>query len=401
MNWIALKMLTGDRVKYAGIVAGVTFAALLIAQQASVAVGLLLRTTAQVQDVADVDIWVMDPNVEFVDEFKPLTEDDLYRVQGVPGVAWAVRFYKGQARIKLGAGTKATSKPGDAKYQQAIVLGLDDATLVGAPREIVLGRLADLRQPDAVIMDENGYHYLWPDEPLALGKVLEMNDHRAVLVGVCKASATFQTFPILYARYHQAIQYVPQERRVMSAVLVQAGEGVDKQELCRRIERQTRLRSAGPGREPRPGLKALTREQFIASTLMYFVRRTGIIVNFSITVGLGFVVGCAIAGQTFYTFTLENLNQFGALKAMGVTNRRITGMVLFQGLVVGLLGYGLGVGLAAGFGAMASGGNWLAFYMPWQVLLGTGAAAALIVGLSSLVCISKVLVLEPAAVFRG
>src|SRR6516164_10582060 len=131
MSWIAIKMLTGDRAKYLGIVAGVTFAALLIAQQASIAIGLLLRTTAQIQDIADVDIWVMDPNVEFVDEFKPLTEDDLYRVQGVPGVAWAVRFYKGQARIKLGDGT----------FQQAIVLGLDDATLVGAPRQILLGSL--------------------------------------------------------------------------------------------------------------------------------------------------------------------------------------------------------------------------------------------------------------------
>src|SRR6516162_6863125 len=200
MNWIAIKMLTGDRAKYLGIVAGVTFAALLIAQQASIAVGLLLRTTAQIQDVADVDIWVMDPNVQFIDELKPLTENDLYRVQGVPGVAWAVRFYKGQARIKLGAGMRGYAGGGEAKYQQAVVLGLDDATLVGAPREVVLGSLADLRKPDAVIMDEDGYKYLWPDEPLRVGRVLEMNDHRAVIVGICKASPTFQTFPILYAR---------------------------------------------------------------------------------------------------------------------------------------------------------------------------------------------------------
>src|SRR5437588_10608807 len=127
-------MLTGDRAKYAGIVAGVTFAALLIAQQSSIAIGLLLRTTATIQDVADVDVWVMDPNVEFIDELKPLTENDLYRVQGVPGVRWAVRFYKGQGRIKLGVG-----RQGKAQYQQAIILGLDDATLVGAPREMVLG----------------------------------------------------------------------------------------------------------------------------------------------------------------------------------------------------------------------------------------------------------------------
>src|SRR4051794_27435238 len=96
MTWIALKMLAGDRAKYLGILAGITFAALLIAQQASIACGLLLRTTAQIQDVADADVWVMDRNVEFIDELKPLTDNDLYRVQGVPGVAWAVRFYKGQ-----------------------------------------------------------------------------------------------------------------------------------------------------------------------------------------------------------------------------------------------------------------------------------------------------------------
>ncbi len=398
MGWIALKMLTGDRAKYLGIVSGVTFAALLIAQQASIAIGLLLRTTSHVQDVADVDIWVMDPNVQFIDEFKPLTENDLYRVQGVPGVAWAVRFYKGQGRLKLDVGGDKKK----AKYQQSVVLGLDDSTLVGALREILLGSLADLRKPDAVIIDESGYRYLWPNEPLAVGRELEMNDHRAVIVGVCKASDTFQTFPIFYCRYHQAIRYVPQERKVMSAILVGAEEGVPHEEVCRRIMEQTRLKPLKPGDPPRAGLKALTRAQFITSTLMYYVRRTGIVVNFGITVSLGFIVGCAIAGQTFYTFTLENLNQFGSLKAMGVTNLRIVGMVLTQAFVVGAFGYGLGVGSAMLFGKMmASVGSRLAFYMPWQVLAGTAAAVGLIVVLSSLVSVYKVLVLEPAVVFRG
>src|SRR5262249_29281993 len=169
MTWIAIKMLTGDRAKYLGIIAGVTFAALLIAQQGSIFCGLMLRTTAQIQDIADVDIWVMDPNVEYIDEIKPMSENYVSRVRGGPGGAWAVPFYKGQGRLKLG----------DGKYQQAIVLGLDDQTLVGAPRQVILGTLADLRQPDAVMIDEAGYRYLWPDEPLRVGRVLEMNDHRA------------------------------------------------------------------------------------------------------------------------------------------------------------------------------------------------------------------------------
>jgi putative ABC transport system permease protein len=395
MNWIAFKMLVGDRAKFLGIVAGLTFAALLIAQQASIGVGLLLRTTSTIQDIVDVDVWVMDPNVEFIDELKPLSENDLYRVRSVPGVRWAVRFYKDQGRMKLGVGNKDRRDDSKAKYQQTMVLGLDDATYVGAPRTMVAGNLADLRQPDAVIIDENGYHYLWPNEPIILGRELEMNDQRAVIVGVCKASDTFQTFPIFYTRYNNAVQYVPQARKVMSAILVGTEPGASKDDVCRRIEERTRPNSKVPG------LKAMTREQFIELTLMYFVRRTGIVVNFSITVALGFIVGCAIAGQTFYTFTLENLNQFGSLKAMGVSNLRIVGMVLFQGLIVGALGYGLGVGLAAIFGEIMPRVSRLAFFMPWQVLAGTAAAVAVIVIGASLISVIKVVRLEPAVVFRG
>jgi putative ABC transport system permease protein len=86
---------------------------------------------------------------------------------------------------------------------------------------------------------------------------------------------------------------------------------------------------------------------------------------------------------------------------MGVSNARIVGMVLFQGLVVGLLGYGLGVGLAALFGEVVPRFTRLAFYMPWQVLLVTAGAVAIIVTLSSLFSVRKVLLLEPAVVFRG
>ncbi len=393
MNWIALKMLTGDRAKYIGILAGVTFAALLIAQQLSIACGLLLRTTSTIQDIGDADIFVMDPEVQFIDELKPLTESDLYRVQGVPGVAWAVRYYKGQGRLKLDVGRNE----GPGLYQQVIVLGLDDATLVGAPRKIVIGSLAALREPDAVIMDLAGFKYLWPNDPIenAIGRVLEMNEHRAVIVGLCEASPTFQTLPILYTRYHQAVQFIPQERRIMSMVLVGAEEGTAHREVCRRIEAQS-----GLGIDKR-ALKAVTHHEFVWMTIRYFMAHTGIMINFSITTVLGFIVGVAIAGQTFYTFTLENLNQFGCLKAMGVTNPRIIAMVLLQALVVGLLGFCLGVGLAAVFGEVVPRFTPLAFFMHWRVMAGTLAAVLLIVTLSSLVSVRKVLKLEPAVVFRG
>jgi putative ABC transport system permease protein len=376
--WIAWKMLIGNRVKYLGIVFGVVFAALLIAQQSSIFCGLMLLTISQIRDTQGPDIWVMDKNVQYVDDIKPLSDTELFRVKGVPGVEWAVRFYKGIARARLEEGT----------YEQMILLGIDDATLVGAPEGVFMGSIADLRKPDAVIIDAVGYKRIWPGEPLRLGRVFEMNDRRAVIVGITTASKTFQSFPIIYTRYSQAVLFAPRERKVLSFVLADPAPGVPAEEVCRQIEAQT-------------GLQALTRQQFTWKTIRYYLQKTGIPINFGITVFLGFLVGTAIAGQTFYLFTVENIRQFGALKAMGTSNWTILCMVLFQAIQVGIVGYGVGVGLAALFGVATKGFGRLSFFMPWQVLAITGAAVFVIVLLASLLSIRKVLVVDPAIVFRG
>lgn len=374
---MALKMLMGDRAKYYGLILGITFAAVLIAQQVSIFLGMMRLSISQIEDVKQPAIWVMHPRVRFVDDVKPLSDNDLHRVRGVAGVKWAVPFFKGQARARLA----------DGNYQQVIVLGLDDDTLIGAPAEMVAGSLADLRLPDAVIIDERGYRRIWPNTPYERNRTFEMTDRRAEVVGVCKASRTYQTFPIVYTRFSQATMFVPVERKVLSFVLVQGCEGLSGREICRRIEGQT-------------DLKALTRDEFAWMTIKFYLFQTGIPLNFGVTVALGFLIGTAIAGQTFYLFTLENLGQYGLLKAMGVSNPRLVGMILLQGLVVGVIGYALGVGLAALFGEAVKKADKFVFYMPWHVLAGTAGAVMVIMMIASYVSIRRVLRLEPAVVFR-
>jgi putative ABC transport system permease protein len=379
MNWIALKMLTGDRSKYFGLIFGVTFATFLMTQQTSVFMGIITRTASQIIDVRDADIWVMDNKVRYIDEVPGLPATDLERVRGVSGVEWAVKLYKGQVRARLN----------DGNFRTIILLGLDDTTLVGAPQQMLAGQVGELRQPDAVIVDKAGYEYLWPGEPYRLGRTFEINDRRAVLVGVCKASAPFTTLPVIYTRFSQTTWYVPRERDTMSFVLVKSKPGLTTEEVCRQIERQT-------------GLMALTQDQFFWKTVNYFLGSTGIPVNFGITIALGFLIGVAIAGQTFYLFTIENLKQFGALKAMGLVNRRIVAMILLQALLVGAMGYGIGIGLSALFFVSFSRFTQLAgLHLHWQVMLGSCVAVMLIVVLASLLSVRRVLVLEPAVVFRG
>ncbi len=380
MTWIALKMLTGNRAKYYAIIFGISFASMLMTQQASIFTGLMRNTSSQIRDISGADVWVMDPSVQFIEDVTPLTENDLYRVRGVPGVKWAVRLFKGMAVAQLNSG----------HYKDFSVIGLDDQTLVGAPAEMLVGSIGDLRRPDAVVIDQRGYEFLFPGQPLRVGWTVEMNDRRALVVGICKSSPSFQTYPIAYTMYSRSIFYAPEERRFMSFILVRGEPGVPTQEVCDRIQDRT-------------GLMALSQSGFMWRTITYYMKRTGIPVNFGITVLLGFIIGAAIAGQTFYLFTIDNLKQFGVLKAMGVTNWRIVGMVLVQSAAVGALGYAIGVGMASILEEILMWrirGVPPAMYMAWQIPVGTAVAAALIVTGSTLVSLRRVLTLEPASVFR-
>jgi putative ABC transport system permease protein len=379
MHWVAIRMLIGDRVKFFGLVFGVTFATFLMSQQVSVFVGIIARSASQIIDVRDASIWVMDPRVRHFDEAPGLPTGDLQRVRGVEGVQWAVPFFKGQVLANVEKGLP----------RSVILEGVDDNSLVGAPQEMLYGNLSDIRRPYAVIIDKAGYEYLWPKEPIRLWREFEINDRRAVLVGVCKASAPFVTLPVMYTRFNETLIYVPTKRNLMNFVLAETMPGLNSAEVSERISRQT-------------GLLAVTQDHFFWNTINYMLSSTGIPVNFGITIALGFIVGVAVAGQTFYLFTIENLKHFGSLKAMGVNNRRLIGMILLQAMCVGALGFGLGVGMTAMFFIQTNQITHLAgLHLNWQAVVGVGGAVLVIVSLASLLSMRRVLFLEPAIVFRG
>ncbi|WP_337191066.1 ATP-binding cassette domain-containing protein [Qipengyuania vulgaris] len=106
---------------------------------------------------------------------------------------------------------------------------------------------------------------------------------------------------------------------------------------------------------------------------------------------LGFIVGVAIVGLTFSLFIRDNIKQFGALKAIGVTNGKIRRMVAAQAGLVGLIGYGLGVLGTVGFVvAFSSDPTFKGFYIPWQIPLISLVAVALILGLTGWLALRSV-----------
>ena len=379
MNFVALRMLAGDRAKYFGLVFAIAFCTFLLENQTTIFANIMKRTASQILDVTDAEVWVMDPQTEYWEQTKPLKDTDLTRVRSVPGVQWAVRLFKGNPVARTLGG----------KFAASFLIGIDDATLAGAPRKMLLGSSDRLRQPDSVVIDQAGYILLFPDEPLALGRTLEMNDHRVTIVGISDASAPFASLPVMHTRYSEAVNFLGRERTQLSFVIARPSAGVTAGELTLRIRERT-------------GLRARTTQEFMWDCIVYYLRHTGIPVNFGITIAVALIVGAVVAGQTFYLFTIENLKQFGALKAIGVTNLRLIGMILLQAFTAGTLGFSIGTGMAATFfeiflHKLATRG----IVLMWQCVALTGASIFLVVIVASLLSIRRVLVLEPAAVFRG
>ena len=385
MYKIAITMLLGDKGKYLGIVSGIALASLLMIQQPSILLTILSQTYSLITDISLPDIWVMDPQVNSTEDSRPLLDTAVYRVRGVQGVEWAVPLHKGSQTVRLSNGELAGAQ----------ILGLDDATLIGGPGEVVSGKLGDLRLPDAVIVDENSavsrlarHVPGQPPIPLKVGDTLEINEKRATVVGIARATPTFRSDPIIYTTYSKAKNFNTSDRKMVSFILAKAKPNENPAVVAKRIAKAT-------------DLLALTAEQFKKKCLDFMFQHTGMLINFGFVVVVGFVVGTAVTGQIFYNFTLDNLRYFGVFKAMGTSNRTLLGMILLQALMVGVIGFGIGAGLSALFAISTHSGENIKLELGLPLLCGSGGAVLLIVLFAAVISARKVLKLEPAVVFKS
>jgi len=381
MYLLALKMLLGDRAKYIMLVGGLTFSSLLMTQQNGVFQGLLSWTTSHMRNMR-ASIWVVESRVEQVNETKALRDTDVNRVRSVDGVDFAVPLFQGVMKARAA----------DGSDKQVQLIGLHGGTLYGRPAVMVDGDISQLRVPNTVVVDELAAQPTrlgaGLGRSLKVGDTFEINDREARVVGICKTERHFFGYPYVFTSYDQALQYAPRQRKMLSMILAEPKPGIPAEEVARRIAAET-------------GMKAYTVPEFERSTVAWIWRNTGIPASFMTTIILGFIVGVAVSGQTFYSFVLENLKNLGALKAMGAGNGLLAGMLLFQAITVGVIGYGLGLGLTALFGLAVAQSGQPPFKLVPLYLVQTFGAVLVICVLAALFGIRKVARLEPAIVFRG
>jgi putative ABC transport system permease protein len=372
---IAFKLLVNDKGKFAALLVGITFAVFLMVMMTSMFAGILHRASSTIINIG-AKIWVMDPAVNTPANSIPMPGYVLDAARSINGVKYAVPFYSGAGLAKLRNGV----------YQAVTVVGLDDASLLGRP-DLLQGHIEDIYAENSfIVVKDSEYPKLGSP---GLGAEFEINDNRGVIVGIARVNvgSLFGT-PTLYTTFYRAIQYIPSMRFTISYVLIEPKSVADIPHIKQQIQAL--------------GYQALTKDEFIHKVSQYYKYQTGLGINVMIMTVISFIVGLSISGQTFYTFILENLEKFGALKAIGAKGSELVYMILFQATFTALTGYGMGVGLASLMIAFAK--LRLPSYAAMITYTNLGFAfvmVLIIAAISSYIGVRKVLRIEPFDIFRG
>ncbi len=372
---LAYKLLVNDKAKFTALLVGITFAVFLMTQITAMFAGVLNRASATVINIG-ARIWVMDPSVQTVANTIGMPDYTLDAVRSMDGVKFAVPLFSGGALVKLRDGT----------YQAVTVIGLDDTSLFGRP-QMEQGKIENIYAENSfIVVHDSEFSKLGNPK---LGSEFELNDNRGVVTGIARvATRALYGVPSLYTTYYRAIQYIPNPRFTISYLLVEPKNESDIPSIQKQVQAL--------------GYLALTREQFEDKISNFYMFQTSLGMNILIMTIISFVVGLSISGQTFYTFILENLDKFGALKAIGTKSRELVLMILFQATFTSLAGYGLGIGLCTLVTALAK--MRLPDYAAMITYTNLGLALVMVViiaAVSSYIGVRKVLRIEPFDIFRG
>jgi putative ABC transport system permease protein len=372
---IGFKLLVNDKGKFSALLIGITFAVFLMMQMTAMFAGIMNRAFSTVTNIGAA-MWVMDPAVNTASSAIPVPDYLLDAVRSMDGVSYAVPLFIGGAMVKLEDGT----------FQSVSVVGLDDESLFGRP-ELEQGNIQEIYNDNTFFaVDDAEFEKL---ENPKIGTSFELNDHRGTIVGIARvASNGLNGVPTLYTTYNRAIEYIPSTRFTISYILVQPKSDAAIAGIQQQVAKL--------------GYVAFTKDQFNKRISDFYTYKTGIGTNILLMTVISFIVGLSISGQTFYTFILENLEKFGALKAIGAKGRELVYMILFMATFTALTGYGLGVGLVTLMISIARYRlpNYAAMITFWNLGLAFGMVL-LIAGISSYVGVRKVLKVEPFDIFRG
>ncbi|MEO8359788.1 MAG: ABC transporter permease [Vicinamibacteria bacterium] len=372
---LARKILFHDRIRFAITLAGVAFAVTLVLVQVGLFLGLLDKATVTIRH-SNADIWIAGKNTPNVDFGRPIPETLVLRARGVEGVERAENAIVQFMTIQLPNGAAENS----------LVYGVSDGASWNLPWKIEEGHGGDdLERGFNVVMDRSASVRFGA---FAMDEYREIAGRRFRIIGRSAEAESFTTTPIVFMDFANAQSLQEQLRGATTYVLVKVAPGSDAADVAKRLKPLF------------PYNEVHTRDEWAKASRDYWIKSTGLGMSMGVTVFLGILVGVVIVAQTLYTSAVENIRQFGTVKAIGGSNWDIYRILGEQALINAILGFLLGA--AASYAARPAMAT-----LHLNVLLSPQFSAVVFIGTvamclaAALFSFRRVALIDPALVFRG
>ncbi len=372
MALVGLRMMVHDKLKMMGTLLGVVFAVLLSNQQAGTFMGLLKKNTMFI-DNAGADLWIVPPHTPALQPSKPIAIGIATQVRGTPGVAWAEPLLYGAASIALpGGGTEAVT-----------VVGTRLPAMRGGPWNIVAGDKNALANPDTMIFEDGSRELLGG---LNIGSVREIGGRNVQVGGFTWGLIPFGP-PYAFAEFDYARMLLKVDSDRAHFILVGLEPGQDpikaRDALAKRF----------------PEVKVMTQKEFSSSTLSYILTRTAIGVTLGTSTVFGLIIGFVIVALTTFSAVVDNIREFGTLKAIGATTWDLAKLLFAQSVAYALLGCLVGFTLVTQIAGAIRSPKLVVLITPQLMGITTVMMIGLCIAASSFALL-RLRKLEPAMVFR-
>ncbi len=370
---LAWKNILHDRVRFLATVVGIAFAVFLMVFQGSLLFGFS-RAASKLVDVTDSDLWITARGVLCFDFSAPLSRRLMEIAESAPGVDRVSRMVISYAEYRSG----------DGKHHAVALIGADPEVGRRFPVPYVPGGATAL-EPEAVLIDQSNAKDL---EVTAIPVDVEINQHRARVLREVNGFSSFVGSPYVFTSYTNAVKYLGIRPEDSMYILLRLKPGYSSSDVKRFL--QQRL----------PEVDVRTHDEFSRQSRTYWLTQTGAGGGILVAAILGFLVGLVIVSQTVYATTMEHLEEFATMKALGASKWFVVRIVLAQALLCGVAGCVLG--LLATLPAIDGARQVIAWIKtPWWLPAGVWLPTLLMCVIAANLSIRAALKVEPARVFRA
>ena len=312
---IAAKNLFHDRTRLGMSAGGVGFAIMLVLILAGTYDGFY-RQAGLFTENSGADLFVGQAGVvDTLHSFSILPLNLSDQLATIPGVQQSSAIISRTVELHVG----------NADHPRVILVGYNESHGTAGPWKIVEGER--LPGPREIVVDQ----IMARKYGLSLGSAVRIGEREFTVVGV---SAETNMFIMQYAFVRfEDITGLVLPPGTATYFLVKVTPGSD-------------LRTVQAALDDRlVGVEAFTLDEITANNRNVIA---GLFLPILLTLYLiGFVVGITVIGLTVYTATMERAREYGVLKAIGTSNRRLARIVLVQALLLAMIGFVAGLAFTA------------------------------------------------------